>query len=164
MSSITRRAASHARDAASPSIIMNLRARSRQYRSAVTTCLSSSTRRRSTTRRFLFRGRSLTGSATQKLAEVLDFTVDAGGSYKKDESEKLTQRISNEAQTATSALVHAMPLKDTLRAAKAIEEKIFAGLKGSVAVNALGLEVLAVNVLAVRGTPEMGARSRSRNA
>jgi regulator of protease activity HflC (stomatin/prohibitin superfamily) len=94
-------------------------------------------------------------SDAKKLAEVLDFTVDAGGSYKKDESEKLTQRISNEAQTATSALVHAMPLKDTLRAAKAIEEKIFAGLKGSVAVNALGLEVLAVNVLAVRGTPEM---------
>ncbi len=94
-------------------------------------------------------------SDAKKLAEVLDFTVDARGSYKKDESEKLTQRISNEAQTATAALVHSMPLKDTLRAAKAIEEKIFAGLKNSVAVNALGLEVLAVNVLAVRGTPEM---------
>lgn len=94
-------------------------------------------------------------SDAKKLSEVLDFTVDAEGIYKKDESEKLTQRIINEAQTATSALVHSMPLKEAIRGAKAIEEKISAGLKNAGAVNALGLEILSVNVLAVKGTPEM---------
>ncbi len=94
-------------------------------------------------------------SDAKKLSEVLDFTVDAEGVYKKDESDKLTQRIINEAQTATSALVHSMPLKEAIRGAKAIEEKISAGLKNAGAVNALGLEILSVNVLAVKGTPEM---------
>ena len=62
-------------------------------------------------------------SDAKKLSEVLDFTVDAQGIYKKDESEKLTQRIINEAQTATSALIHSLPLKEALRSAKAFEER-----------------------------------------
>ncbi len=94
-------------------------------------------------------------SDAKKLSEVLDFTVDAEGSYKKDESEKLTQRIINEAQTATSALIHSLPLKEALRSAQAFEEKISGGLKSAVAVNALGLDILSVNVLAVKATPEM---------
>lgn len=94
-------------------------------------------------------------SDAKKLAEVLDFTVDANGIYKKDESEKLTQRIINEAQTATSALVHSLALKEAMRAAKAIGEKISEGLKNAAVVNALGLEILSVNVLAVKGTPDV---------
>lgn len=94
-------------------------------------------------------------SDAKRLAEVLDFTVDAEGIYKKDESEKLTQRIINEAQTATSSLVHSMPLKEAIRGAKAIGEKIAEGLKNAGAVNALGLEILSVNVLAVKGTPDV---------
>lgn len=94
-------------------------------------------------------------SDAKKLSEVLDFTVDAQGIYKKDESEKLTQRIINEAQTATSALIHSLPLKEALRSAKAFEEKISGGLKSAGAVLALGLDILSVNVLAVKATPEM---------
>lgn len=94
-------------------------------------------------------------SNAKKLSEVLDFTVDAEGIYKKDESEKLTQRIINEAQTATSALVHSMSLKEAIRGAKAIGEKISEGLKNAGAVNSLGLEILSVNVLAVKGTPDV---------
>ena len=94
-------------------------------------------------------------SDAKKLSEVLDFTVDAEGIYKKDESEKLTQRIINEAQTATSALVHSMPLKEVIRAAKAIGEKISDGLSTAGAIKALGLEILSVNVLAVKGTPDV---------
>ncbi|MBV6492052.1 MAG: hypothetical protein LDLANPLL_00041 [Turneriella sp.] len=89
------------------------------------------------------------------LAEILDFTVDASGAYKKDETEKLTQRIINEAQSSTAALVHALPLKEALRAAKVIGEKIAIDLKAAEAIKALGLEILSVNVLAIKGTPEM---------
>ena len=94
-------------------------------------------------------------SDAKKISEILDFTVDADGLYKKDESEKLTQRIINEAQTATSSLIHSLSLKDALRSAKSFEEKIAEGLKSAGAVNALGLDILSVNVLAVKATPEM---------
>lgn len=91
----------------------------------------------------------------KQLALLLDFTVDGQGNYKKSDLEKLNQRIINEAQTATASYIHGIGLKDAIRSAKAIEEQIRTGIKGSAAVAALGVEVLAVNVLAVKASPEM---------
>src|SRR5690606_2348605 len=45
-------------------------------------------------------------SNPKNLADVLDFTVQENGLYKKNDIEKLNQRIINEAQTATSAYIH----------------------------------------------------------
>ncbi|UOQ51440.1 SPFH domain-containing protein [Hymenobacter cellulosivorans] len=92
----------------------------------------------------------------KQLAEVLDFTVDSRGVYKKNDLEKLHQRIVNEAQTATATFVQSLGLKDAMRAAKAIEVNIVEGLAASRAVGLLGIEVLGVNILAVKATPEMG--------
>ena len=86
---------------------------------------------------------------------VLNFTVDGKGQYKKNDIEKLNQRIINEAQTATSSFIHGIKLKDAIRSAKAIEEQILKGLKSSHAVSILGIEILGVNILAVQATPEM---------
>jgi regulator of protease activity HflC (stomatin/prohibitin superfamily) len=91
----------------------------------------------------------------KQLAELLDFTVDGRGLYKKNDLEKLNQRIVNEAQTATASYIHGIGLKDAIRSAKAIEEQIELGIKGSKAITSLGVEVLAVNVLAVKASPEM---------
>lgn len=91
----------------------------------------------------------------KQLAELLDFTVNSAGIYKKNELEKLNQRLVNEAQTATSAFVHGLGLKDSVRSNKAIEAEIIVGLQSSAAVALLGIEVLGVNILAVRATPEM---------
>ena len=91
----------------------------------------------------------------KQLALLLDFTVDGRGIYKKNDLEKLNQRIINEAQTATASYIHGIGLKDAIRSAKAIEEQIGTGIKGSAAIVALGVEVLAVNVLAVKASPEM---------
>lgn len=91
----------------------------------------------------------------RQLALLLDFTVDGRGIYKKNDLEKLNQRIINEAQTATASYIHGIGLKDAIRSAKAIEEQIRTGIKGSAAIAALGVEVLAVNVLAVKASPEM---------
>ena len=93
--------------------------------------------------------------APKQLAELLDFTVDSKGTYKKNDSEKLNQRIINEAQTATSAFIHSLGLKEAIRSAKAIEGEIVAGLQSSNAIALLGIEILTVNILAVRATPEM---------
>lgn len=89
------------------------------------------------------------------LADVLDFTVDDNGQYKKNDIEKLNQRIINEAQTATSSYIHEIKLKDAIRSAKTIEERILGGLKSSQAVGMLGIEILGANILAIQATPEM---------
>ena len=89
------------------------------------------------------------------LADVLDFTVDDNGQYKKNDIEKLNQRIINEAQTATSSYIHEIKLKDAIRSAKTIEERILEGLKSSQAVGMLGIEILGANILAIQATPEM---------
>jgi hypothetical protein len=89
------------------------------------------------------------------LADVLDFTVDDTGQYKKNDIEKLNQRIINEAQTSTASYIHVIKLKDAIRSAKVIEEKILEGLKTSQAIGMLGIEILGANILAVTATPEM---------
>jgi regulator of protease activity HflC (stomatin/prohibitin superfamily) len=90
-----------------------------------------------------------------ELSNVLDFTVNDNGQYKKNDIEKLNQRIINEAQTATSSYIHNIKLKDAIRSAKAIEEKILEGLKASTAIGMLGIEILGANILAISATPEM---------
>lgn len=89
------------------------------------------------------------------LADVLDFTVQDNGQYKKNDIEKLNQRIINEAQTATSAYIHSIKLKEAIRSAKAIDENITEGLKSSTAIGMLGIEILGANILAIQATPEM---------
>ena len=94
-------------------------------------------------------------SNPKTLADVLDFTVEDNGQYKKNDIEKLNQRIINEAQTATSAYIHDIKLKEAIRSAKAIEENITSGLRSSAAIGMLGIEILGANILAIKATPEM---------
>ena len=91
----------------------------------------------------------------KQLADVLDFTVNGNGIYKKDDTEKLNQTIVNEAQTATSSFIHQLGLKEAIRSAKTIETKIIDGLSTSQAITLLGIEILSINILAIRATPEM---------
>lgn len=94
-------------------------------------------------------------SNPKQLAELLDFTVNGNGVYKKDDGEKLNQRIVNEAQTATSSFIHGLGLKEAIRSAKIIETKITEGLTVSKAITMLGIEILSINILAIKATPEM---------
>lgn len=89
------------------------------------------------------------------LSNTLDFTVDENGTYKKNDLEKLNQRIINIAQTSTSAFIHELNLKEAIRSAKKIEENILEGLKSSEAIQLLGIEILGANILAVQASPEM---------
>jgi regulator of protease activity HflC (stomatin/prohibitin superfamily) len=91
----------------------------------------------------------------KQLAESLDFTLNNNQKYKDDNFEKLNQRLNNEAQTSTSSFIQGLTLKEALRSAKMISEKINDGLKTSNSAKILGVEVLSVDVLAVKATPEM---------
>lgn len=94
-------------------------------------------------------------SNPKTLADVLDFTVNDNGQYKKNDIEKLNQRIINEAQTATSSFIHEIKLKDAIRSAKSIEGRILEGLKSSEAIAMLGIDILGANILGIQATPEM---------
>lgn len=94
-------------------------------------------------------------SGPSTLANILDFTLDDKGLYKKNDIEKLHQRIINEAQTATSAYISGLGLKESIRSAKTIEKCILEGLLGSQAIGILGIEILGANILGVSATPEM---------
>jgi regulator of protease activity HflC (stomatin/prohibitin superfamily) len=89
------------------------------------------------------------------LAELFDFTLDEHKTNHVENFEKLNQRLNNEAQTATSAFIQGLSLKDALRSAKAISDQITNGLKSSQAIKMLGVDILSIDVLAVRPTPEM---------
>lgn len=91
----------------------------------------------------------------KQLAETLDFTVDNKGNYIKEDYEKIQQRIINEAQTASSAILQQLNLKEALRQLQEIERQIFESVQNSTTVNMLGLEILSVNVLGVTPNPEM---------
>ncbi len=90
-----------------------------------------------------------------KLAEVLDFSVNENGKYKKDDVEKLSQRIINEAQTATTSFIQGIGLKSAISSSKEIEDRIKDGLQISEALSLMGVDILGVNVLAIKATPEM---------
>jgi hypothetical protein len=89
------------------------------------------------------------------LAELFDFTLAEDKSNHAENFEKLNQRMNNEAQTATSSFIQGLSLKDALRSAKAISDQISNGLKSSQAIKMLGVEMVSIDVLALRPTPEM---------
>ena len=94
-------------------------------------------------------------SEPQRLSRVLDFTLNEKGQYKRNDLEKLNQRTINEAQTAVAALVNQLDLREVLHAASDLEDQLRKGLDTSQMINLLGIEILGINVLAIRAVPEM---------
>lgn len=91
----------------------------------------------------------------KQLSEMLDFTLDNNQKVNDNNFEQLNQRLNNEAQTAASAFIQGIGLKEALRSATEISNTIESGLKKSDAVRLLGVSILSVDVLAVRPSPEM---------
>ena len=91
----------------------------------------------------------------RQLADVLDFTVNGNGIYKKEDTEKLNQTVVNESQTSTSSFIHQLGLKEAIRSAKSVENNIIEGISNSTAIKLLGIEILSVNILAIKAKPEM---------
>ncbi|MGD1841688.1 MAG: membrane protease subunit, stomatin/prohibitin [Thermonemataceae bacterium] len=91
----------------------------------------------------------------KQLAELLDFSVNFRGLPKSNDADKIVQRLTNEAQTATSAFLQSVPLTEALRSAQQIEQIIDEGLKSSPAIALLGIVPLGVNIIAAKPSPEM---------
>ncbi len=91
----------------------------------------------------------------RKLATLLDYSVEPDGSYRSEDPASLDQRLINESQILTNALVERLSLKDVLRSADRLATHVLVGLRASSALAMLGIEPLGFTVLAIQSTPEM---------
>jgi len=91
-----------------------------------------------------------------KLATLLDYTTNAGGAYRSEDPAKLPERLVNTAQVLTRAATQTMTLREALVSSDRIERHVVAALNAAPVVTSLGIQVLAVSILSIRPTPEMG--------
>lgn len=92
-------------------------------------------------------------------ARSLDFSVGhINGVYSADDDpeELLSDRLVNTAQTIARSITQQMPLADALHSHDRIVQQLIVRLKQSEPVLLLGLEILAVSILSIKPTPEIG--------
>ena len=91
----------------------------------------------------------------KKLAGLLNFTLASGSrDYVSDDPERLPQRVINQVQVLMRTELQKLRLKDALKSSEALVEGVRRGLAACELVEQLGIEVLALSVLAVKPNPE----------
>ncbi len=91
----------------------------------------------------------------EKLASLLNYTVDHDGRYKSDDPGKLGERLIQTTQTAARAFIQSQKLRALLTSSAQLVIAIRAALQQSDIVQQLGVEVLDVSVGSIRSDPEM---------
>ncbi len=90
-----------------------------------------------------------------RLAKLLDFTLKPDGvGYRTNDWEKLPQRVLNAVKVLAKIELQARPLKDALRSADQIATAVRSGLTSSSELQALGISVIGLAILAIKATPE----------
>lgn len=91
----------------------------------------------------------------KKLAGLMNFTLNARGQgYVSDDPQKLPQRVINTVNVLARAELQKLPLREAVRASDALVQAVRKGLAASGEVAQLGLEILGLNILAIKPTPE----------
>jgi len=91
----------------------------------------------------------------KKLAGLMNYTLAANNiDYSSDDPEKLLKRIINQAQVLVRAELQGMNLKQALQSSERLEGAIREKLAQSEMIVQLGIEILAVSILAIQPTPE----------
>lgn len=91
----------------------------------------------------------------KKLATLMNFTLDAQGrTYISDEPQKLPQRVINIVNVLARAELQSLPLRQAIRASETLVQSVRKGLASSNDIAQLGLEILALSILAIKPTPE----------
>ncbi len=91
----------------------------------------------------------------RKAAALLDFSLAPGGAYRSEDAERLPERLVQAVQVLAKPLVQDLDLRGALGATPRLQERLLAGLRSAAELAALGLEVLALNLLEVKAQPEM---------
>jgi hypothetical protein len=90
----------------------------------------------------------------RRTAALLNFTLDAKGRYVSDDPKKLSQRLIDEVRVAMRAELQALAMKDALTGGEKLVTAVGAALREAPSVDALGLEILGLSVLALKPKPE----------
>ncbi len=90
-----------------------------------------------------------------KTASLLNYTVGAKRGYVSDDPEKLPARMVGLLQEVLHAQVQSRGLREAIKASETVATHALAALKSSGALDALGVDVLALSVAAIKPMPEM---------
>lgn len=93
-------------------------------------------------------------SNPKKLASLLNYALDAKGSYVSEDPKKLSPRLINQTQVLLRTHVQEMPLRQALGASDALVLKVRNGINQDATVTATGVEVLSFSILAIKPQPE----------
>jgi regulator of protease activity HflC (stomatin/prohibitin superfamily) len=91
----------------------------------------------------------------QRAAAMLDFSISALGAANSDDPAKLPDRLVQEAQTRTRAVVQRMSLREVLVGSEAIVSEVVAASDARSAATMLGAEILSLVLVSIRPTPDM---------
>ena len=92
----------------------------------------------------------------KKLAALLDFSVDAKGALRTEDPLKLEERLVQATQVLARGVTEKLSLQEALASSESLGVQVLAGLRKAELVQMLGVEPLALAILGVRPTPEMG--------
>jgi regulator of protease activity HflC (stomatin/prohibitin superfamily) len=91
----------------------------------------------------------------QVLASVLDHTLDQRGKYISDDPTKIQERLTQAVQVLSRGHVQNQTLVEAVTQSDRLGTALREGLSSSELASMLGIEVLTINVLSIKATPEM---------
>jgi hypothetical protein len=95
-------------------------------------------------------------SDPQKVASLLNYTVaGTANAYISEDPQKLPQRLVNLLQVLVRAEVQRLPLREAIHASEAVASSVLSKLSGGESLSALGVEVVALSIQAIKPVPEM---------
>ena len=92
----------------------------------------------------------------RRLASLLDFSIDADGTYRSDDPSALRERLIHTAQVLAREVTQALRLREVLTSSEKIAARVLASLRISGAVTMMGVEILQLSILSIKPAPEMG--------
>ena len=91
----------------------------------------------------------------KQLSRLLDFTIGPDGKYRSEDPTKLEERLVNATQVIAGTIIGKLSLREALGSAETLVNEVMTGLRKVESVSMLGVEPLALSILAIRPTPEM---------
>lgn len=109
-----------------------------------------------------FQGVTVQGEVTYRvgdpgrIASMMDFSLGPdGASHASDDPERLQDRVVMQVRAIVQQVIQALPLRNALKATAEVARAVQAQLGKQPEVQALGLEILGVAVVAIKPTPDI---------
>ena len=92
----------------------------------------------------------------QRIARLMDFSLaPSGRGYASDDPKRLGDRVAMQVEVIVQQQVQGMDLRTALRSSADLARGAEAALAGQSEIEALGLEILGVSIIAVKPTPDI---------